>query len=157
MPAGLSAMKLSERVTDALNEVRILILGAQILLGFQFNAAFQPKFVRMAGYLQWLDVVALTLMLAAAGVLVAPAPFHRLVEDGNDSAPLVRFATRAATLALAPFALCIGIDAYIVVNPLLGQAAAIAGGGLLATLAGVFWYGIEVTKTKIEGPPPNDD
>jgi hypothetical protein len=36
---GSAAMaKLKDKLTNALNETRILILGAQILLGFQFNA-----------------------------------------------------------------------------------------------------------------------
>jgi hypothetical protein len=33
-------MKLSDKIKTALEEVRILILGAQILLGFQFRGAF---------------------------------------------------------------------------------------------------------------------
>jgi hypothetical protein len=37
-------MKLSEKVKIALEETRILILGAQILLGFGFRGAFSERF-----------------------------------------------------------------------------------------------------------------
>lgn len=37
-------MKLTKKVKIALDETRILILGAQILLGFQLRAVFQDAF-----------------------------------------------------------------------------------------------------------------
>jgi len=37
-------MKLSEKVKIALEKTRILILGAQILLGFGFRGAFSERF-----------------------------------------------------------------------------------------------------------------
>jgi hypothetical protein len=37
-------MKVSEKVKVALEETRILILGAQILLGFGFRGAFEVRF-----------------------------------------------------------------------------------------------------------------
>jgi hypothetical protein len=36
--------RLNHKVGNALNESRILILGAQVLLGFQFRSAFEPGF-----------------------------------------------------------------------------------------------------------------
>ena len=45
-PASSEAwrMKLSEKVKIALDETRILILGAQILLGFGFRGVFSERF-----------------------------------------------------------------------------------------------------------------
>jgi hypothetical protein len=37
-------MALSDKVKMALDETRTLILGAQVLLGFQCQAAFQERF-----------------------------------------------------------------------------------------------------------------
>ena len=34
--------QIKNKVQNALDEVRILILGSQVLLGFQFQAVFQP-------------------------------------------------------------------------------------------------------------------
>jgi hypothetical protein len=47
---NFGSMELSKKVKLALDETRMLILGAQILLGFQLNAVFQPRFERLADH-----------------------------------------------------------------------------------------------------------
>src|SRR5258708_32677866 len=101
--------RLKAKVTNALNETRMLILGAQILLGFQLNAVFQPRFERLADHARWLDLAGLALMSAAVAFLIAPAPFHRLTESGRDTARLHAFTPLTAELGLSPLGLCIGI------------------------------------------------
>jgi len=78
--------KLKDKVTNALNETRILILGAQILLGFQFSAAFQPGIKCLPAHARALDLAAMVLMMLAVALLIAPSAFHRLAEGGHDSA-----------------------------------------------------------------------
>jgi len=133
---------LKAKVTNALNETRMLILGAQILLGFQLNAVFQPRFERLAGYARWLDLAGLALMSVAAACLIAPAPFHRLTENGRDTARLHGFTTRMAEMALIPFGLCIGIDVFIVTDLMLGMWPSILAGVTFSATAALLWYGI---------------
>lgn len=66
-------MALHERVKTALDETRMLLLGAQILLGFQYQAAFQDRFEALPPYAHAMDGWALGLMLLAVGLLVAPS------------------------------------------------------------------------------------
>jgi hypothetical protein len=139
---------LSEKVTEALNEARILILGSQILLGFQLNAVFRPQFTNLAAPLRWLDVGAYGLMLCAVILLIAPGSFHRLVEGGNDTARVHRMTTAFATLALGPFALCLGVDEFIVATKVLGPTLAIASGCIVAALAMIAWYVVELTRPR---------
>jgi hypothetical protein len=138
--------KLKAKVTNALNETRMLILGAQILLGFQLNAVFQPRFEHLADHARWLDLAGLALMSAAVALLIAPAPFHRLVENGRDTARLHGFTTRMAELALFPFGLCIGIDIFIVTELLLGTLPSIVAGTAFSATTALFWYGIAVAQ-----------
>ena len=56
--------RLADKVDNALNETRMLILGAQVLLGFQFQAVFQPGFERLPAPAQ--SVVGPTAGLLAA-------------------------------------------------------------------------------------------
>jgi len=138
--------KLKAKVTNALNETRMLILGAQILLGFQLNAVFQPRFPRLADDARWLDLAGLALMSAAVACLIAPAPFHRLTERGRDTARLHGFTTRMAELALFPFGLCIGIDIFIVTEILFGTLPSLIAGAAFTGIAAVFWYGLEIAQ-----------
>ena len=75
-------MKLSEKVKIALEETRILILGAQILLGFGFRGAFSERFDELPGYARYADGVALALLVCAVGLLIArlfPVPVAALM------------------------------------------------------------------------------
>ena len=78
-------MKLADKVKDALDEVRLLILGSQILVGFQFNAVFREGFDKLPAVAQLLDAVALLLMLSVVALLMFPPAWHRIVEEGRDS------------------------------------------------------------------------
>ena len=64
---------LPHKVQHVLDESRLLIIGAQVLLGFQSRAAFEPGFERLSRAAQYLNLGALGLMLAAVALLIAPA------------------------------------------------------------------------------------
>src|SRR6266851_8954061 len=135
--------RLSDKAENALNETRMLILGAQVLIGFDFQAAFQPGFDRLPAATQHLEIVGLTLMLIAAGLLVAPGAFHQIVEGGDDTPRLITFTGRVAAFALLPFAIGIGIELYIVAQAVLGESAALTLGVLGTAFAFFFWYVFE--------------
>ncbi|MGB9650116.1 MAG: DUF6328 family protein [Stellaceae bacterium] len=73
-------MKLSEKVKIALAETRILILGAQILLGFGFRGVFSARFDEFPEYARYAHGVALALLVCAIGLLMpsghSPAGWH---------------------------------------------------------------------------------
>lgn len=146
--------KLKDKVSTALNETRTLILGAQILLGFQLNAVFQPGFERLAGRQRWLDLVALALMSAAVVLLIAPAPYHRLAERARDTPLTLRFTTTMAEWALCPLGLSIGLDIFIVAQTRLGLLPSAALGFLAGLAAFFFWYGIGALHRRKRGGSP---
>jgi uncharacterized protein DUF6328 len=92
-----------KRVKTALDETRLLILGAQILFGFHLNAAFQRGFGELSALSKDLYVGSFAVMAVAIGLLIAPSLQHRLVEQGRASARLLRVTTRFASMALLLF------------------------------------------------------
>jgi hypothetical protein len=96
---------LPHKVQHVLAESPLLIVGAWVLLGFQYRAAFDPGFERLLHGAQYLNLDAPGLMLAAVALLIAPAAYHRLVERGEDMDGLHRVTTRVLEVALLPFAL----------------------------------------------------
>src|SRR5919202_6745806 len=106
-------MELSKKIKIALDETRMLILGAQILLGFQFRGVFSEGYEQLPSQSRYLDGLALGLMICVVGLLIAPGPYHRIVEAGEDSGRFHRLVTVIADLALLPFALALGIDVFV--------------------------------------------
>src|SRR5262249_17429291 len=108
-----SHMKLSQKLKLALEEIRILILGAQILLGSGLRGVFSDRFDGLPAHARYVDGLGLGLLVCVVALLIAPGPYHRIVEQGQDSDGLHHFATVIADLALLPFALALGIGVFI--------------------------------------------
>lgn len=135
-------MELSKKLKLALDEARMLMLGAQILLGFQLRGAFADRFDEVPTHTRYLDGVALALMVAAVALLSAPGPYHRIVESGNDSGEFHGFVSVIADLALLPFALALGIDCFVTTEQVFGVGTALAAGFGGAAIALALWYGM---------------
>jgi hypothetical protein len=134
--------ELKTKVKHGLNETRMLILGTQVLLGFQFRSALLPTFDHLPASVQYLRLGGLALLLITMGLLVAPAAFHRIVEDGHDTPRLHWTVSVLAALALLPFAMALGIDFSIAGHIVLGPAASWALGGGVVVVALTAWFGL---------------
>jgi len=136
-----ATLALPQKVKTALDETRILVLGAQVLLGFQFRGTFQEGFEQLPETERVLNAVALILMCGALALLVAPSLYHRVIAAGEDSGWLHGLISRTAQCALAPFALSLGIDVHIGLARITGFQSGIAAGVMFAALALFWWYG----------------
>ncbi|MBS0638382.1 MAG: hypothetical protein JSS43_00835 [Proteobacteria bacterium] len=103
-------MPLSQRVKTALDETRTLILGAQILLGFQYQSVFRPRFDVVSPAGRATNAAALCLMLITLALLVAPSAYHRISENGLATGAMQSVTGRCAEAALLPFAAALGMD-----------------------------------------------
>jgi Family of unknown function (DUF6328) len=144
-------MELSKKVKTALDETRVLILGAQILLGFQFRGVFSDGYDELPRDARYLNGVALGLMICVVALLIAPGPYHRIVESGADSGPFHRLVTALADLALFPFALALGLDVFVTGERMFGETAGAAAGLMATALALAFWYGFPLLQQQHAG------
>jgi hypothetical protein len=145
-------MELSKKVKIALDETRILILGAQVLLGFGFRGVFNERFAELPVHTRYVDAVGLGLLVCTVTLLIAPGPYHRIVEGGQDSGQLHRFTTAIADLALLPFALALGIGLLVGIEATFDDSAAsIAAGAVGAGLALGLWYGLPQLRRRFVG------
>jgi hypothetical protein len=69
-----------DKVQKALSEVRTLVLGAQILLGFQYQALFLPRFEELPGYGKALET-------GVFGQPSAPGAYHDPADDAGTLPP----------------------------------------------------------------------
>lgn len=139
---------LEKKIQDALNESRILVLGVQVLLSFQYASVLESAFVKLPFVSQTLELITLALLLLTFGLLVAPVPYHQLVWQCEDSEDLQAFVSTIVKFALLPFAIALAADVYISVEPETGQLIAALIGSAIFIAAMFFWYGLEAIRIR---------
>lgn len=132
-PSG--AVALRERVSDLMTETRIVLPGVQALLGFQFAAYLTDAFARLPADARAAHDLSLVLLLASMVLLMTPAPFHRLAEDGRETERLCRLTVTMIVLALGALALGLAADIYVAAMVVTKNGAAAAA---FAAAAAVF-------------------
>src|SRR5260370_2587054 len=111
---------LKEKIKVALDESRMLVLGAEILLGFHFRVVFEPAFERLPPSSQYLKMAALLILLARIALVMAPGSYHRIVCSGNDTRDVHQFATTVMDVALVPFIIAFSFAFYLSTGRVLG-------------------------------------
>jgi hypothetical protein len=135
-------MSLAKKVKTALDETRLLILGAQVLFGFQLNGVFQEGFVDLSSTTKLVNCAGQALMVLSIALLIAPSMQHRITEGGEDTNRIHRVAGRYAGVALIPFGISLGIGFHIVFDHVYGPPTAVVVGSVFCILAGGFWFGL---------------
>jgi hypothetical protein len=135
--------KLKDKIQNALDENRMMVLGVQVLIGFDFRAVFEKGFADMARAAQLMTLGSLSVLCVTLALLLTPGAHHRIAERGEDSPEFHRFTTWFASLALAPFAVGLALDVGVAGWKSVGPTT----GGILGAVAGLLaltmWYGIE--------------
>ena len=143
-----AGLPLKTKVTDVLNEARILVLGTQVLLGFQFQARFRPGFARLPAESQWVSLAPLLLEYIALMLLIAPAAYHRVTDEGNDTSKLKRLAAHAIGTALPLLAGSLGLDIALNSARVIGSRAAMALGVVVVLFALGLWVGTGIANRR---------
>jgi hypothetical protein len=138
------AKELDHRVKTAMDETRLLVLGVQVLLGFEFQCLFQDGFATLSEASKTICAVSLGLVIASLGLLLAPSMIHQVAEHGRSSSWLVRMTNIFAGLGLAPLTAGLGLSAYVVLDRHFGSRVGVAGGLGLTCLAAFGWFGLEL-------------
>ena len=133
---------LSIKIDHILTEARMVLPGAQALLGFQFLIFFAEPFQSLPDFYKMLHLASLLLVCLAVVLLMTPAAFHRLVEHGEDTQRFYATANRLVLAALFPIAAATALDFYVVAAKVTrrdGLSALMAAALLLYFLT--FWFG----------------
>jgi hypothetical protein len=133
--------ELAERLKTSLDELRMQVLGAQVLLGFQFQSLFQVGFQGADASVRLAAAIGLVAICASLAGLIAPAAQHRLVEHGDASSRILRLANRCAAVSLGLLALALGSDVYGAAR-LQGSSQALGFACAMVVVSVGMWFGV---------------
>jgi hypothetical protein len=132
---------LEQKLKTALDESRLLILGAQVLFGFQFQSAFQERFAELPAEGRGAMAVSLVLLLLSVGLLIAPSLHHLIRFRGESHPDALRAATFFADWSLLPLTFGLGLSSYVVFSLLFGAAAGVVAGVIFTVGSLLLLYG----------------
>lgn len=133
------------RIGHVLLELRMVLPGAQALLGFQVAILLVEAFDRLPWSSRLVHLGSLACVALSILLLITPAAYHRIVEQGEETEHFHKVASGFLVAATIPLALGLSGDAFVVVRKVLGstQAGLIAGGVNLA-LCFSLWFGLSL-------------
>src|SRR3984893_7667409 len=138
---GNQKESLVEETRAILEEARMVLPGIQALFGFQLIAVFNARFDELAPSLQTIHLIALVAGAVSMSLVMTPAAYHRIAERGRLSSRFAELASWLIAAAMAPLALSIALDAFVVSVVIAGDL--LVGADLCALLATMFvamWF-----------------
>jgi hypothetical protein len=145
---------LERKLKTALDESRLLILGAQVLFGFQFQSAFQERFAELPTASRVAFALSIVLLLLSVAALITPSLHHQIRFRGESRRDALRAATFYAGWSLLPLTLGLGLSAYVVFSLLFGPSVGAAAGAAFSVTSLLLLYGWGfLLKTRKKEPP----
>jgi hypothetical protein len=137
------------KIEHVFEEARVILPGTQILLGFQFAAVFQQKFVTIQPFLQYLHLTSLCILSVSIILLFSIVSFHRIAEKGNDTQRLHIFSHKILLASMVFIGTGLSCDIFIVTtlttqNYNLAMILAIS----FAIFTFLLWFGYSLLKRR---------
>src|SRR5438270_13902724 len=120
----------------------MFLSGVQSLLGFIFAIVLMDSCEQRPSLWQGIHLGAFVLMSVAVCLLLAPAAYHRIVLQGEESEELVRVASRFVLASLVPLGLAMAADFGLVVWRVVhSDALGFVGAFIVARRLFTVWLG----------------
>jgi hypothetical protein len=125
----------------AIEESRMVLPGIQALFGFQLIAGFNQRFQELPGAEQSLHYISLILVALAIAIIMTPAAYHRIVEQGTITPFFVRLTSWLVAVAMVPLMIALSLNVYVIGAIVLsaGRTSALVAGALLLVFAAL-WF-----------------
>ena len=129
-----------EHLQTFLQEIRILVPGAQIIGGFLFSVPFQTRFETLTRGQRHVFAIVFVATMLAIVLFLAPAAYHRIVWPIRQKRRFVAYGTRFLLAGFASLALSIVLSAYLIASIVLGDLAATIIASCFAVLVSLSWW-----------------
>jgi uncharacterized protein involved in cysteine biosynthesis len=127
-------------LSDMLQELRVLLQGAQVLIGFLIILPFYQGFPALSSTQHAVYLATFGCTLTSLIIFSAPAAQHRLEWPLRDRAKFKEFSTHMIVFGTIPLSLALILVADLVVSQVLGDAYGLAAAALAAiAIAGLWW------------------
>jgi uncharacterized protein DUF6328 len=136
-----------DKISHVLTEARMVLPGAQALLGFQVVIILQESFDGLPASSKFVHIASLSCVALSILLLMTPAAYHRIVEQGEETEHFHKVASRLLLASSIPLALGLTGDCFVVVRKVLDSTtAALVASGLNLLLCLGLWFGFSLVQ-----------
>ena len=139
LPAGLAGHDEAD-MTEMLNELRILLPGAQLLTGFLIALPFNSGFQGIVRLEKWIFMATFLCSLSSLILFTAPAVQHRVLRPLDDRMRFKNVASRQMLAGAFFLSLSLVLCASLVIAEVVGHLVGLGVAGIFASLILVLWW-----------------
>jgi len=150
------AERLDRNYNEMLQELRVLQAGMQILFAFLLTLAFQARFGAVSDFQRNVYIGSLLSAALAAGCLIGPVAFHRIVFRRGMKDHLIKAATRYIAAGMAFLFVTMVGAVLVVLDFMLSRPIASSITGALAASFVVLWLVIPLVARSRETDDEQD-
>jgi hypothetical protein len=132
--------RLDRNLVELLNELRVAIVGVQVLFGFLLSVPFTQRFDDVSAFGRDVYVVSLLAAGVASAFFIAPTAYHRLTFRRGEKRHLVFSANWWTVAGLMAMLVAIVAAVLLVADFLFDAWLAIVLAALLAALYVGLWF-----------------
>ena len=130
-----------KKIDQMLTEARVILPGAQALLGFQLAVVLTEPFDELPAVSKITHAAALGSIALATILLMAPAAYHRIVYAGESSQRFHDLGSRFIMVATLALALGLACDVYVVIAKIAASSSlGLVAGGITAVALVGLWH-----------------
>jgi len=135
-------------LSDLLQELRILLQGAQLLSAFLILLPFSAGFASFGLGQRFIYLATLCSSLASLAIFSAPAVQHRLQRPLRDRASFKEASTRMIVTGAVPLSIALVLAPQVVVAHVFNAIVGAAVAGTFALLIGALWWVIPLIRRR---------
>lgn len=125
---------------ELMQELRVIQTGVQILTGFLLTVPFSNRFDELTATQRAVYLGVLGGAVLTTGCVVAPVAYHRVLFRERRRELLVESGNRLAQAGLTLLLLTVSGVVFLVVDVVLGTAAAWVGGAVALVVLALLWF-----------------
>ncbi|MDB4932063.1 MAG: hypothetical protein JWM10_4547 [Myxococcaceae bacterium] len=145
-PEETEAERIERDYDELLEEIRIALPGAEVMLGFLLTVPFTERFSALGDGQKAIYLASLLCVAAATALLLAPTAWHRIRFKKGDKPWITRRGTALVLAAMVVMIPGIAGTLFVVTDVILSRAAALVVAATTALLVPALWFGVPLAR-----------
>ena len=140
----------TRRWNEMLQELRVAQTGVQVLTGFLLTVPFSQRFGDLTSVQRDAYLVVVSSSIVAAGLLIAPVAFHRVLFGRHEKEWLVEAANISARAGLTALGVTMSGVIFLVFDVVLGRTASVIATSVTVVVLTSLWLVIPLVGAEVD-------